>query len=45
MYGVISTRQKEIDITGPMKTNNVRVLERAVVPGVPDPAQPRSRTS
>jgi len=35
MYGVISTRQKEIDITGPMKTNNVRVLERAVVPGVP----------
>jgi capsular exopolysaccharide synthesis family protein len=35
MYGVISSRQKEIDITGPMKTNNVRVLERAVVPGVP----------
>ena len=25
----------EIDITGPMKTNNVRVLERAIVPGVP----------
>jgi capsular exopolysaccharide synthesis family protein len=35
MYGIISTRQKEIDITGPMKTNNVRVLERAVVPGAP----------
>jgi succinoglycan biosynthesis transport protein ExoP len=35
MYGVIATRQKEIDITGPMKTNNVRVLERAIVPGVP----------
>jgi polysaccharide biosynthesis transport protein len=35
MYGMISTRQKEIDITGPMKTNNVRVLERAVVPGSP----------
>jgi capsular exopolysaccharide synthesis family protein len=35
MYGVISTRQKEIDITGPMKTNNVRVLERAIVPGAP----------
>jgi polysaccharide biosynthesis transport protein len=35
MYGVISSRQKEIDITGPMKTNNVRVLERAVVPGAP----------
>src|SRR5450432_1794607 len=35
MYGIISSRQKEIDITGPMKTNNVRVLERAVVPGAP----------
>ena len=33
MYGIIASRQKEIDITGPMKTNNVRVLERAVVPG------------
>jgi polysaccharide biosynthesis transport protein len=35
MYGLIASRQKEIDITGPMKTNNVRVLERAVVPGAP----------
>jgi capsular exopolysaccharide synthesis family protein len=35
MYGVIAARQKEIDITGPMKTNNVRVLERAIVPGIP----------
>jgi capsular exopolysaccharide synthesis family protein len=35
MYSVIANRQKEIDITGPMKTNNVRVLERAVVPTVP----------
>jgi polysaccharide biosynthesis transport protein len=35
MYGVVAGRQKEIDITGPMKTNNVRVLERAIVPGVP----------
>jgi capsular exopolysaccharide synthesis family protein len=35
MYGVIASRQKEIDITGPMKTNNVRVLERAIVPGLP----------
>jgi succinoglycan biosynthesis transport protein ExoP len=35
MYSLIATRQKEIDITGPMKTNNVRVLERAVVPMVP----------
>ena len=32
---IIANRQKEIDITGPMKTNNVRVLERAVVPNVP----------
>jgi polysaccharide biosynthesis transport protein len=35
MYGVIAARQKEIDITGPMKTNNVRVLERAIVPNIP----------
>jgi capsular exopolysaccharide synthesis family protein len=35
MYGLIAARQKEIDITGPMKTNNVRVLERAIVPGAP----------
>ena len=35
MYGIIASRQKEIDITGPMKTNNVRVLERAIVPGAP----------
>ena len=35
MYGIIAARQKEIDITGPMKTNNVRVLERAIVPGIP----------
>jgi polysaccharide biosynthesis transport protein len=35
MYGVIANRQKEIDITGPMKTNNVRVLERAIVPSTP----------
>jgi succinoglycan biosynthesis transport protein ExoP len=35
MYGVIASRQKEIDITGPMKTNNVRVLERAMVPTSP----------
>ena len=35
MYGIIAARQKEIDITGPMKTNNVRVLERAIVPNIP----------
>jgi len=35
MYSLIASRQKEIDITGPMRTNNVRVLERAIVPTVP----------
>jgi capsular exopolysaccharide synthesis family protein len=35
MYGLIASRQKEIDTTGPMRANNVRVLERATVPGVP----------
>ena len=39
MYGIIANRQKEIDITGPMKTNNVRILERAIVPG--SPVRPR----
>jgi capsular exopolysaccharide synthesis family protein len=40
MYGIVSSRQKEIDITGPMRTNNVRVLERAIVPGAPIRPQP-----
>jgi len=35
MYGLIASRQKEIDITGPMRANNVRVLERATVSSVP----------
>jgi capsular exopolysaccharide synthesis family protein len=35
MYSMIAARQKEIDITGPMRTNNVRVLERAIVPSFP----------
>jgi capsular exopolysaccharide synthesis family protein len=35
MYSVVASRQKEIDITGPMKTNNVRILERAIVPSAP----------
>ena len=39
MYGLIASRQKEIDITGPMKTNNVRILERAIVPGVAGASQ------
>jgi len=40
MYGVIASRQKEIDITGPMKTNNVRVLERAIVSAAPVKPKP-----
>jgi succinoglycan biosynthesis transport protein ExoP len=40
MYGIIASRQKEIDITGPMKTNNVRVLERALVPTSPMKPKP-----
>jgi capsular exopolysaccharide synthesis family protein len=39
MYALIANRQKEIDITGPMRTNNVRVLERAIVP--PAPVRPK----
>ena len=35
MYGLIASRQKEIDTTGPMRANNVRVLERAIEPSVP----------
>ena len=35
VYGIITQRQKEIDLTGLMKTNNVRVLDRAVVNRVP----------
>ena len=35
MYGLVASRQKEIDITGPIRSNNVRVLERAMVPSVP----------
>ncbi len=35
VYALIASRQKEIDLTGLMRVNNVRVLERAIVPGVP----------
>jgi succinoglycan biosynthesis transport protein ExoP len=31
VFGLITQRQKEIDLTGLMKTNNVRILDRAVV--------------
>jgi capsular exopolysaccharide synthesis family protein len=39
-YALIALRQKEIDLTGVMKTNNVRVLERAVLPGGPVSPKP-----
>ncbi|HET6282419.1 MAG TPA: polysaccharide biosynthesis tyrosine autokinase [Polyangia bacterium] len=39
-YGLIASRQKEIDLTGVMKANNVRVLERAVLPGGPVSPKP-----
>jgi polysaccharide biosynthesis transport protein len=35
VYQMIATRQKEIDLTGLMRVNNVRVLERAIVPRSP----------
>jgi polysaccharide biosynthesis transport protein len=40
MYSLIASRQKEIDTTGPMRTNNVRVLERATVPSFPVQPKP-----
>ena len=35
VFGLITQRQKEIDLTGLMKTNNVRILDRAVVMKTP----------
>ncbi|MEO5769871.1 MAG: polysaccharide biosynthesis tyrosine autokinase [Polyangia bacterium] len=35
LYNLISTREREIDLTGLLRTNNVRLLERAIVPGAP----------
>lgn len=35
VYGLITQRQKEIDLTGVLKTGNVRVLDPAVAIGVP----------
>jgi succinoglycan biosynthesis transport protein ExoP len=40
VYGLIASRQKEIDLTGLMKANNVRVLERAVLPTAPVSPRP-----
>jgi len=35
VYGLIAQRQKETDLTGLMRTNNVRVLDRAIAVGRP----------
>jgi capsular exopolysaccharide synthesis family protein len=35
VYSLVAQRQKEINLTELMRTNNVRVLERAIVPGAP----------
>ena len=40
VYELIAKRQKEIDLTGLLRSNNVRVLERAVVPGSPASPKP-----
>ena len=40
MYELISKRQKEIDLSGLLRANNVRVLERAIRPGAPSSPRP-----
>lgn len=40
VYELIAKRQKELDLTGLLKSNNVRVLERATVPGSPASPKP-----
>jgi capsular exopolysaccharide synthesis family protein len=40
VYQMIAQRQKEIDLTGVIKSNNVRMLERAIVPGGPVSPKP-----
>jgi polysaccharide biosynthesis transport protein len=35
MFGLISQRQKEIDLTGLLRSNNVRILDRATTPRLP----------
>ena len=35
MFGLISQRQKEIDLTGLLRSNNVRILDRATTPRWP----------
>jgi len=43
LYNLISAREREIDLTGLLRTNNVRLLERATVPG--SPVRPRPMQS
>jgi succinoglycan biosynthesis transport protein ExoP len=40
VYELIAQRQKEIDLTGLLRSNNVRILERAVTPGSPSSPRP-----
>jgi capsular exopolysaccharide synthesis family protein len=40
VYELIAKRQKEIDLTALLKSNNVRILERAIVPGAPASPKP-----
>jgi len=40
VYELIARRQKEIDLTGLLRSNNVRVLERAIVPRIPASPKP-----
>jgi capsular exopolysaccharide synthesis family protein len=35
VYGLVSQRHKEIDLTGVLRANNVRILDRAIPPRVP----------
>jgi succinoglycan biosynthesis transport protein ExoP len=40
LYDLISKRQKELDLTGLLRSNNVRILENAIAPGVPVSPRP-----
>jgi succinoglycan biosynthesis transport protein ExoP len=40
VYELIARRQKEIDLTGLLRSNNVRILERAITPGSPASPKP-----
>jgi capsular exopolysaccharide synthesis family protein len=40
VYELIAKRQKELDLTGLLRSNNVRMLERAVAPGAPVSPKP-----